>query len=110
MPAQVHAIGEPQNDAEREAIRRLRDSLPESFHLIHNFELTHQRQTYEVDLAIIAPHAVYVVDIKGTRGTIYWAQGKWHPEGREPFASPARKIREHARWLKDLLFGPRNDV
>ncbi|RRJ95658.1 protein kinase [Opitutaceae bacterium TAV4] len=110
MPAQVHAIGEAQNDAEREVIRRLRDSLPDSFHLIHNFELTHQRQTYEVDLAIIAPHAIYLVDVKGTRGTIYWAEGKWHPEGREPFPSPARKIREHARWLKELLFGPRHDA
>jgi len=52
---------------------------------------------------LIAPHAVYLVDVKSTYGEIHVAGGKWHPEGRTPFASPLAKLRQHTRMLHGLL-------
>ncbi|MCE0447424.1 NERD domain-containing protein [Streptomyces tricolor] len=57
---------------------------------------------FEVDLAIIADHAVYLADTKGVHGRIQVRGGRWYPRGA-PFASPARKIRNHARVAADLL-------
>jgi hypothetical protein len=37
--AKIIAIAEPENDPEREAIAFLRDNLPDTFTILHNFEL-----------------------------------------------------------------------
>jgi hypothetical protein len=68
--AKVIAIGQPVNDSERQAIAHLRDHLPASFTILHNFEIQVGNELFEVDLAVVAPHAVYLVDVKGTRGDI----------------------------------------
>ena len=68
--AMVIPIGQPANDAERQAIGFLRDHLPGSWLIFHNFEMRKAREVFEIDIAILAPHAVYLVDVKGTRGTI----------------------------------------
>lgn len=103
--AKIIPIGTPVNDSEREAIAHLRDNLPDGYILLHNFELLVNEQTFEIDLAIIAPHAVYLVDVKSTTGEIHVHSGKWFPEGRPPFASPLAKLRQHARVTKGLLVG-----
>ena len=64
--AKVIPIGEPVNEAERKAIAHLRDNLPASYLVLHNFEIERGGELFEVDLAVIAPHAVYLVDVKGT--------------------------------------------
>ena len=63
--AKVIPIGEPVNDAERRAIAHLRDSLPNSYRVLHNFEVVRNGEYFEVDIAVVAPHAVYLVDVKG---------------------------------------------
>jgi serine/threonine protein kinase len=103
--AQITAIGQPTNDAERQAIGCLRDRLPADYRVIHNFELKQGSQWFEIDIVVIAPHAVYVVDTKGTQGTIHVATGKWHPEGRAPYDSPLPKLRHHAKVLKGMIEG-----
>ena len=110
--AQVTAIGQPVNDAERRAIAHLRDHLPAEYRVVHNFELPHEGRWFEVDLAVIAPHAVYLVDVKGTYGEVHVAAGQWHPRGRAPFASPLPRLRGHAKRLKELIVGtpPRPDL
>lgn len=101
--AKVTPIGEPVNDAERRAIAWLRDHLPNGYTLFHNFELQRSGERFEVDLAVLAPHAVYLVDVKGTRGLIDVYGSKWYPEGRQPFTSPLLKLRGHARSLKGII-------
>ncbi|AUX39745.1 protein kinase [Sorangium cellulosum] len=96
-------IGEPVNEAERQAIAYLRDHLPASYLVLHNFEVVRDGETFEVDVAIIAPHAVYLVDVKGTRGLIDVYGPKWYPEGRQPFNSPLAKLRGHARATKGII-------
>jgi serine/threonine protein kinase len=99
----VIAIGEPVNDAERRAIAHLRDRLPENYLILHNFEIKRGGETFEIDLAIIAPHAVFLVDAKGTHGVIEVIGPKWYPEGREPYTSPLLKLRSHARAIKGVI-------
>ena len=63
--AKVIPIGDPVNDTERRAIAHLRDHLPETYLILHNFEIKRGDETFEIDIAIIAPHAVFLVDAKG---------------------------------------------
>lgn len=101
--AAVIPIGEPVNEAERLTIAHLRDHLPASYLVLHNFEIIRNGETFEIDIAIIAPHAVFLVDVKGTRGLIDVYGPKWYPEGRQPFSSPLAKLRGHARAIKGLI-------
>jgi serine/threonine protein kinase len=103
--AKVIAIGQPANDSERKAIAFLRDNLPDTFTILHNFDLRVGRENFEIDIALIAQHAVYMVDIKGTTGEIHVHGGKWYPEGRPAFASPLAKLRHHAKVVKSVLVG-----
>lgn len=101
--ATVIPVGEPVNESERLAIAHFRDHLPSSYLVLHNFDVVRDGETFEVDVAIIAPHAVYLVDIKGTRGLIDVYGPKWYPEGRQPFNSPLAKLRGHARAIKGVI-------
>lgn len=101
--AKVIPIGHPANESERKAIGFLRDHLPESWLIFHNFEMRQGQEVFEIDIAILAPHAVYLMDVKGTRGNIDVYGSKWYPEGRQPFHSPLAKLRHHARVMASLI-------
>ncbi len=101
--AKVIPIGQPANDSERQAIRFLRDHLPDSWLIFHNFEIRQQEEVFEIDIAILAAHAVYLVDVKGTRGNIDVYGSKWYPEGRQPFFSPLAKLRSHAKKMAAFI-------
>jgi len=101
--ATVIPVGDPVNEAERRTIAHLRDNLPSSYIILHNFEVERGGELFEVDLAVIAPHAVYLVDTKGTRGLIDVYGSKWYPEGRQPYTSPLIKLRGHAKSLKGII-------
>ncbi|MFI5570906.1 protein kinase [Streptomyces sp. NPDC051740] len=102
--ARIIPIGEPANEAERMVLRHLREHAPDDWIVVANFELPYGpgRPMFEVDLAIIADHAVYLADTKGVHGRVQVRGGRWYPRGA-PFPSPARKIRNHARVAGDLL-------
>ncbi|WP_432782475.1 protein kinase [Pseudomonas veronii] len=101
--AKVIPVGQPVNDAERSAIAYLRDRLPDNYVLLHNFEIERQGERFEIDIALLTPHALYLIDVKGTRGTIDVYGNKWYPEGRAPYPSPLGKLRGHARTVKGLV-------
>jgi len=69
----------------------------------HNFELRQGAEVFEIDLAVLAPHALYLVDVKGTRGLIDVYGSKWYPEGRQPFHSPLATLRQHAKAMATLI-------
>ena len=101
--AKVIAIGQAVNDSEREAIAYLRDHLPGGFTVIHNFELRQGRNVFEIDIVLLGPHCVHVIDVKGTRGLVDVYGSKWYPEGRAPYHSPLAILRSHAKALKSLI-------
>ena len=100
--AKTIAVGQPVNDAERRAIAYLRDHLPLNYTVIHNVELP-GKENMEIDLVVLAPHCVYVVDVKGVRGSVDIYGTKWYPQGRQPYTSPLLKGRQNAKILKALL-------
>lgn len=101
--AEIVQMGQPVNEAERQAIAYLRDNLPVSCTVIHNFEMVVGQEVMEIDLAVLTPYCVYLVDVKGVRGTVDVYGSKWHPSGREPYTSPLIKGRQNAKILKTLL-------
>lgn len=101
--ARVTALGQPANDVERDAINYLRGHLPDTYEIIHNLEIKQDKEVFEIDLAILAPQCVFVVDIKGTHGHIEVYGSKWHPENRQPYYSPVAKLRQHAKILSSLI-------
>lgn len=101
--AKIIPIGQPANESERQAIGFLRDHLPEGWLIFHNFEMRKAQEVFEIDIAILAPHAVYLVDVKGTRGNIDVYGSKWYPEGRQPFFSPMAKLRSHAKTMAAII-------
>jgi hypothetical protein len=113
MPATVHRIGAPENASELAAIRHLAEELPPSYLLFHNFELVTERGLpYEYDIAVVAPHAVYHVEVKGYRGELRGDANQWVSENGSVQPSPvplalrktrllASKLRAHTRLLSD---------
>ena len=98
--ARVIAIGQPANDSEREAIAYLRDHLPNGCAVIHNFELKQGHELYEIDIALLTPHAVFVIDVKGTRGLIDVYGAKWYPKAARrttPRSRSSASMRRHSR-------------
>jgi serine/threonine protein kinase len=101
--AKVIPIGQPANESERQAIGFLRDHLPDGWLIFHNFEMRQGEEVFEIDIAIISSHGVYLVDVKGTQGNIDVYGSKWYPEGRAPFHSPLAKLRNHAKIMASII-------
>ncbi len=76
--AKVIPVGQPVNESERVAIGFLRDHLPNSWLIFHNFRIRRGDNLFEIDIAVLAPHAVYLVDVKGTRRKVISALYKLH--------------------------------
>jgi len=100
--AKVTPFGQPANDSERDAIYYLR-RLPDTFEIFHNLEIKQNKETFEVDLVILAPQCVFVVDVKGTRGQIEVIGSRWYPENRQAYGSPVAKLRNIAKVLNTLF-------
>lgn len=83
MMATMIPVGELVNEAERRTIAHLRDNLPSGYIILHSFEGECVRHLFKLDLAASAPHAVYLVDSKSTRGLMNVNGRKWYPEGRQ---------------------------
>lgn len=96
-------FGQPVNEGERRLLVLLRDKLPDAYTVIGNPEINLGHQIFEVDAVVLAPHAVYLLDAKGTQGDVTVQCGRWYPLGREPFHSPVAKIRSHAKVLKGTI-------
>lgn len=103
MGARIVAVGEAVNDAERRVIAHLRDHGQDDWTVLHSVEIPQRGELFEVDLVVVTGHAVYVIDVKGTRGRIEVEGNRWYPARRAPFRSPLPKLRSHAKKLKSIL-------
>src|SRR5262249_21469155 len=74
----IHRIGTPENDSEARAIKRFAKDLPDDYIVFHNFEVTTGRGLpYEYDVAVLSPHALYHVEVKGYHGEIRGNAMQW---------------------------------
>src|SRR5258708_37061824 len=78
--AQLINLGgvQPVDEGEALVVQYLANVLPSMYLLYPNLEVTEPgRQPYEYDLVVVAPHAVYVVEIKRWLGQISGGGLKW---------------------------------
>src|SRR5262245_23645625 len=113
--ATIHRIGIPENDSEARAIKRFGKDLPDGFFVFHNFELTTGRGLpYEYDIAVLTPHALYHVEVKGYHGEIRGNPSQWIFENGGVYPSPiplanqktkilAGKLRQYSRRLDGVF-------
>ena len=102
MPAKFIPIGESTHDPERQALRYLVDGLPPEYTVYGNSWLVERGGViYELDAVIVAPHAVFVVEIKSYRGRIEGTDHDWYIP--HPIPSPLRLNRITAQALKGQL-------
>ena len=100
--AKIIKVGNPANESEKKAIQHLANNLPKSWTILHNFELE-AKQKLEIDLAVLSPHAVYLVDVKGIRGKFTEIGNKWFAGENELYPSPLVKLRQNTKILSNLL-------
>lgn len=113
--AVIHRIGVPENESETTAIKRLGKKLPDDYIVFHNFEVTTGRGLpYEYDIAVLSPHALYHLEVKGYRGAIRGNPQQWVFENGSVYPSPiplankkskvlAGKLRQYSRRLEDVF-------
>src|SRR3954468_6722107 len=111
----IHRIGTPENDSEARAIKRFGKELPDDCFVFHNFEVTTGRGLpYEYDIAVLTPHALYHVEVKGYHGEIRGNPMQWTFENGGVFPSPiplankktkilAGKLRQYSRRLDEVF-------
>lgn len=94
---------EPVNEGERRVVAALVQRLPDDYIIMPNAELEEPgHQTYEYDVIVIAPHAVYAIEIKDWHGDLLADPYEWLLNGQTR-KSPLRLIRQKARVLKSNL-------
>ena len=102
MPARFIKLGDPAHDSERQALRFLVEGLPSTYTVYGNAWLVERSGVvHELDAVVVAPHAVFIVEIKGYRGTIEGTDYDWYLP--EPVKSPIEKNRKTAQILNSLL-------
>ena len=102
MAAQFIPIGEPAHDAERQALRFLVEGLPADYTVYGNPWLVERSGVvFELDAVVVAPHAIFVVEIKSYRGRIEGTDNDWWLP--EKIRSPLKLNRVTAQVLKTYL-------
>jgi serine/threonine protein kinase len=111
----IHRIGSPENDSEARAIKRFGKDLPDGYFVFHNFELTTGRGLpYEYDIAVLTPHALYHLEVKGYYGEIRGNPLQWIFENGSVYPSPiplankktkilAGKLKQHSHRLEEVF-------
>jgi serine/threonine protein kinase len=100
----IHRIGAPENDSEARAIKRLGKNLPDDYFVFHNFELTTGRGLpYEYDIAVLSPHALYHLEVKGYHGEIRGNPMQWTFENGGVYPSPIPLANKKTKVLAGKL-------
>jgi serine/threonine protein kinase len=100
----IHRIGPPENDSETRAIKRLGKDLPDGYFVFHNFELTTGHGLpYEYDIAVLTPHALYHMEVKGYHGEIRGNPLQWIFENGGVFPSPIPLANKKTKILAGKL-------
>jgi len=113
MPARHVAIGQPVHKAEARGIRALVKALPDGWVVYSNLDLPsggRGGQTYEHDAVVIAPHAVFTVELKSWGGSISGNRDRWTLNDGTIVQSPLPLVLAKARALKGRLQARRRDL
>src|SRR5690349_3408388 len=102
--AVIQPVGQPENDSEALAIRRLGELLPRDWILLHNFEVcTGRGLPYEYDIVVVGDWAVYHVEVKGYRGRIEGDAQRWTLDNGAVYPSPIPLANKKSKILKERI-------
>src|SRR6266567_1816633 len=104
--AQLVNLGgvQPADEGEALVVQHLANILPSNYLLYPNLEIAEPgRQPYEYDLVVVAPHAIYVVEIKRWLVQIRGGDFMWHLSSGKEKTNPLRLTNHKARVLKGRL-------
>jgi serine/threonine protein kinase len=112
MTARHVSKGKPVHDAEARGIQALVRALPDNYLVFSNIELATDRrgQTFEHDAIVVAPHAVFTVELKSWGGRITGNRDRWTLADGTVVQSPIPLILSKARILKGRLQSRRRDL
>ncbi len=112
MSARHFPVGAPVHSAEAAGIRALVSALPSSCAVWSNIELASGRpgQTFEHDAVVIAPHAVFTVELKSWGGRIEGNRDRWTLADGARRQAPIGLIQHKARVLKGRLVAAHPDL
>src|SRR6476619_2569505 len=100
----IRRIGTPENDSEARAIKRFAKDLPDDCYVFHNFEVSTGRGLpYEYDIAVLTPHALYHVEVKGYHGVIRGNPQQWIFENGGVYPSPIPLANKKTKVLAGKL-------
>lgn len=99
----IYAFAEPENDGERRVISYLDQKLPPEFRIYHTMERHGGSQTYEWDILVLAPHALFCLEIKDWPGHIVGNDRDWLLNNGAIRRNPYPLIARKARILKNIL-------
>ncbi len=102
--AVIQPVGQPENDSEALAIRRLGECLPDDWILLHNFEVcTGRGLPYEFDIVVVGEWAVYHVEVKGYRGGIEGDARQWTLDNGAVYPSPIPLANKKSKILAERI-------
>ena len=94
----------PVNQSESQVVQILVDGLPNTYTVIPNVEIIQRGSSpFEYDIIVIAPHAVYVVEIKRWLGGIQGDDYTWLVAGIHHRPNPWMTANNKSRVLKSAL-------
>ncbi|MBK9367058.1 MAG: NERD domain-containing protein, partial [Deltaproteobacteria bacterium] len=112
MAARWFEKGKPVHEAERRGLEALIRALPEDYTVFTNIDLPGNRpgQSYEHDAVVVAPHAVFTVELKSWGGRIVGNRDRWTLQDGFVVPSPIPLALHKARVLKGQLKAKRVDL
>jgi serine/threonine protein kinase len=112
MPARHVPKGQPTHEAEARGLQALVRVLPDNYKVFSNLELPGDRpgQTFEHDAVVVAPHAVFTVELKSWGGRIVGNRDRWTLADGTVVQSPIPLILAKARVLKGRLQSRRREL
>jgi len=100
--------GTPPNKFEQLVLETFQRQLPRQYHLLPNFILKQgaERNAYEMDIVVLAPHAIYVVECKEWYGRLTGDDWEWLLNDRHAFGKPMDLPEIKSKVLKSFLGAP----
>lgn len=106
----IHEHGAPANDGERAVLRRLREELPDGWHVVSNFWAEQGRRQFECDALVVSPEGwAYLVETKAWLGRIRGNNKQWELPALSKTGSvtyrpnPVNQTHRNAQIVKDVL-------
>lgn len=112
MTARHEPIGAPKHKGEASAIQFLVNNLPDDYVVVSNIDLPTGKhgRTFDHDVIVIAPHAVFTVELKNWGGLITGNRDRWKMEWSGYVQSPIPLTLDKARVLKSVLAAYRRSL